>query len=145
MSSISLSLFRMFMRFINDGPSVPDWHGYLIGLAMALFTALGFLLNFQSSDLIWQLRVKIESCLNAAIYRKILRLKKSAWKGFTVGEILNLMSIHASIFGRVTFFMGPCWTVPVRLTLSTILLHWTVGDAAFVGLGSWFIVLLDKF
>ncbi|XP_021347162.1 canalicular multispecific organic anion transporter 2-like isoform X2 [Mizuhopecten yessoensis] len=71
----------------------PAWIGYVLAVLIALIGEVGTFAYSTSLHLSLTLGIRIKSALVGAIYQKSLRMNNSVKKDFTVGEIVNLMSV----------------------------------------------------
>ncbi|KAF9109012.1 hypothetical protein BGX27_008133, partial [Mortierella sp. AM989] len=79
--------------------------------------------------------MKIRVALITAIYQKSLRLSNTARQEFTVGEIVNHMSVDTQRIENVVNYLHGLWSSVFQITVTLYLLYATLGWAVFVGLG----------
>ncbi|XP_021347157.1 multidrug resistance-associated protein 1-like [Mizuhopecten yessoensis] len=71
----------------------PIWVGYGLSLLFALVGEVETLVYNASLHVNMAIGIRVKSALIGAIYQKSLRMSNSVKKDFTVGEIVNLMSV----------------------------------------------------
>ncbi|XP_033725081.1 multidrug resistance-associated protein 1-like [Pecten maximus] len=71
----------------------PEWVGYALAVLFAVTGEVESLAYNTSLHLNMALGIRVKSGLIGAIYQKSLRMSNSVKKDFTVGEIVNLMSV----------------------------------------------------
>ncbi|XP_008214772.2 multidrug resistance-associated protein 4 [Nasonia vitripennis] len=81
------------------------------------------------------LGMKARLACTSLIYKKIMRLSCHSTMGKTSGNIMNLMSNDVSKFEYWTFFIPFLVIVPLEVLVTTYILWWFIGYAAFVGVG----------
>ena len=64
-----------------------------------------------------------------------MRLSNSARNRYSVGQIVNLMSVDAQRVADVTFFIHDLWSAPVNISIAVALLYQYLGPASLAGLG----------
>lgn len=101
----------VFMSFVN----VMFGHSYMLGLQH-----LG-------------MRMRVACC--SLIYRKSLRLSKSALAETTVGQMVNLLSNDVNRFDFAVIHLHNLWVAPLETILVLYFLYTTVGPSAISGIG----------
>ena len=110
-----------------ENPNNPAWHGYFYGILMFLVTtgqivALNYYFNRMQ---IFGMRVRTQ--LTAAVYRKSLKLSNSSRERYTVGEIVNLMSVDANRSIELSSFINLIWSAPLQIVIALIFLWIELG------------------
>ncbi|KAJ8918453.1 hypothetical protein NQ315_008150 [Exocentrus adspersus] len=105
-----------------------------------VYSALVLLANFSSVLCIhsYQLRVmhlgmKIRVAACSLIYRKALKLSKSALAETTIGQMVNLLSNDVGRFDFAMQHFHNLWIAPIETLVVMCLLYWYVGPTAMVG------------
>nr|XP_046230865.1 ATP-binding cassette sub-family C member 10 [Scatophagus argus]XP_046230873.1 ATP-binding cassette sub-family C member 10 [Scatophagus argus] len=112
-------------------------------VSTGVWCALGlFITTFLTSVLrnifvfeVSKVALSARTALVSAIYGKALRVSSSNLAGFTLGEVVNLMSTDTD---RVVNFFNSfheLWSLPFRLAITLYLLYLQVGVAFLGGLG----------
>ncbi|OXU18992.1 hypothetical protein TSAR_009975, partial [Trichomalopsis sarcophagae] len=81
------------------------------------------------------LGMKARLACTSLMYKKIMRLSCHSTIGNTSGNIMNLMSNDVSKFEYWSFFIPFLVIVPLEVLVTTYILWWFIGYAAFVGVG----------
>ncbi|XP_066143763.1 probable multidrug resistance-associated protein lethal(2)03659 isoform X2 [Euwallacea fornicatus] len=77
------------------------------------------------------MKMRIACC--SLIYRKSLRLSKTALAQTTVGQVVNLLSNDVNRFDVAMIFAHHLWLGPVQTALCTYLMYLQVGISAVIG------------
>ncbi|PNF15053.1 Multidrug resistance-associated protein 9 [Cryptotermes secundus] len=77
------------------------------------------------------MRIRIACC--SVIYRKILRLSKSAQGKTAAGQIVNLLSNDVNRFDSVTMWLHFVWIMPIQTVVVTYFIWEAVGWSALIG------------
>lgn len=77
------------------------------------------------------MKVRVAVC--SLIYRKALKLSKSALGETTVGQLVNLLSNDVNRFDYVSIFVHHIWVAPLQTCIACYLMYQRVGVAAVVG------------
>lgn len=111
-------------------------------VATGVYCALGLFLTTLLSSFfrniflfeVSKVALKARAALVSAVYGKALRVRGSSLAGFTMGEVVNLMSTDAD---RVVGFFAcfhDLWSMPFRFGVTLFLLYLQVGVAFLGGL-----------
>ncbi|PAV82064.1 hypothetical protein WR25_11104 [Diploscapter pachys] len=84
--------------------------------------------------IMFEMGVKIQTALTAAVYKKTLHLSNSARREKTVGEIVNLMAIDIERFQLITSEIQQFWSCPYQIIFSLVYLFITLGYSAIPGI-----------
>ncbi|XP_076445889.1 multidrug resistance-associated protein 1-like [Babylonia areolata] len=125
-------LLGQLIRLCDD-VTVPEWRGYVIGLALCASLFLQALLFHLTFHLSMTLGLRVKAALTAAIFRKMLTMGSRGRRESPAGEIINLVSVdtqHVTVF---LSFLPYAWSGPVQVALCVFCLHGIVGNAAFAG------------
>ncbi|XP_021935708.1 multidrug resistance-associated protein 4-like isoform X2 [Zootermopsis nevadensis] len=89
---------------------------------------------------VFHVGMKIRIGLCSLIYRKALKLSKTALGETTVGQAVNLLSNDASRFDAMFLFVAYVWIGPIQMVIIMYLVWQQIGIAMFSGVAS--VVLL---
>ncbi|KAG0313169.1 hypothetical protein BGZ99_009032 [Dissophora globulifera] len=120
------------MSFRTDNPQ-PLYRGYTIACLMFACSLSQTTVLHQYFHLCFRTGMHIRSGLVTAIYQKSLRLSNSARQTFTVGEIVNHMSIDAQRLQDLVTYLHVVWSGLFQITIAMYLLFETMGWAIFAG------------
>lgn len=111
----------------------PAWKGYYYATLLLLISVTQNLLTAQFNNGFALVGIRIQTALTAAIYKKSLQMSQSSRKDFTVGEIVNLMSVDAQRFTDL-ININSAWLAPIQIFISLYFLWDILGVATLAGL-----------
>ncbi|KAF9586638.1 hypothetical protein BGW38_000371 [Lunasporangiospora selenospora] len=141
-------LFSYLLRFFSDyaeaqkkGKTPPPMaQGLLLAVGIFLSTAAQGLLLSMSSNELSNICIGARAALISMIYRKSMRLSPSARQKSTLGEITNHMAVDAESWMAAQNMLPLVLTIPLELTLCSILLYRLLGWSLFAGVAVFFII-----
>lgn len=119
----------------------PMWRGYVYAAVLFLLSVIQTILSTQHLQRIFLVGMKVKTSLIATIYKKSLRLSCAARKKYTVGEIVNLMSVDADRFVD-KLVVNTIWSGPIQISLAIYFLWQILGVATLAGVITMIIFLL---
>ncbi|KAF8928276.1 hypothetical protein BGZ58_009765 [Dissophora ornata] len=120
------------MSFKTDNPQ-PLYRGYTIACLMFVCSVSQTTVLHQYFHLCFRTGMHIRAGLVTAIYQKSLRLSNSARQTFTVGEVVNHMSIDAQRVQDLVTYLHVVWSGLFQIGIALYLLYDTMGWAIFAG------------
>ncbi|KAL7050851.1 hypothetical protein ACKWTF_004247 [Chironomus riparius] len=105
---------------------------YAGGLILCSFLNVISAHSLMLSQLNLGLKIRIAAC--SLIYRKSLRLSKSALINTTSGQVVNLLSNDVGRFELITMFCHYLWVGPVETLVIGILMYNEIGISAIAGI-----------
>ncbi|KAF9285512.1 hypothetical protein BGZ68_003791 [Mortierella alpina] len=137
-------LLRQMLLFVmsykTDDPQ-PLYRGYTIALSMFVCSLSQTTVVHQYFHLCFRTGMHARAGLVTAIYQKSLRLSNSARQDFTVGEIVNHMSIDAQRIQDLLNYLHVLWSGVFQITVTLYLLYSTMGWSIFAGLAVMFLMI----
>ncbi|KAK3825331.1 MAG: ATP-binding cassette transporter 1 [Benniella sp.] len=124
----------LFLMSYNTSEPQPLHYGYLLAALMFISGLVQTASTHQYFHLCFRTGMNVRAALVTAIYRKALRLSNTARQQFTVGEIVNHMSMDTQRIQDVTTYLHVIWSAAFQVILILYLLYRTLGWATFVGL-----------
>ncbi|KAI5713480.1 hypothetical protein M8J76_000230 [Diaphorina citri] len=125
-------LGRLISYFKADSPmSLEDGLyacSHLIGVQVV---SLVFYHTNQFNIFHWGMRVRVACC--TIIYRKALRLSKTALGDTTVGQVVNLLSNDVNRFDTACIFLHHLWVGPLLTVIVTYFLYDLIGLSSLIG------------
>ncbi|KAK9764159.1 hypothetical protein K7432_008560, partial [Basidiobolus ranarum] len=118
----------------SDNPE-PSYRGFLIAGAMFLTAIAQTIFLHQYFQRTTVTGMKLRCALVTAIYRKALVLSNSARQKYTVGEIVNHMTVDAQRVQDLCLYANIAWSGPFQIGLSLYFLYQTLGPSIFAGVG----------
>ncbi|EDW77876.2 uncharacterized protein Dwil_GK24718 [Drosophila willistoni] len=111
------------------------------GLAAQLY-AIGLILTTSSSVILMHpymmgmthLAMKMRVAVSGAIYRKALRLSRTALGDTTTGQVVNLISNDLGRFDRALVHFHFLWLGPLELLLASFFIYQQIGWSSFYGI-----------
>ncbi|KAF9327392.1 hypothetical protein BG006_009279 [Podila minutissima] len=129
-------LLRAMLKFLisykTDNPQ-PLYRGYTIAILMFICSVSQTTVLHQYFHLCFRTGMHIRAGLVTAIYQKSLRLSNSARQEFTVGEIVNHMSIDANRIQDLVTYLHVVWSGLFQIGIALYLLYDTMSWAIFAG------------
>lgn len=125
-------MLRFVMSYKTDEPQ-PLYRGYTIAVLMLICSLSQTTVLHQYFHLCFRTGMHIRAGLVTAIYQKSLRLSNSARQEFTVGEIVNHMSIDAQRVQDLVSYLHIVWSGLFQIVLALYLLFDTMSWAIFAG------------
>lgn len=139
LSFIGPVLLNLLVTFMENS-SEPAWHGYAYAGLLLACTFLGSLSSTHFSYRINVVGLKIRAALITTIYRKTLAVSSVALSEFSLGEVVNFMSVDTDRMVDFCPSFHQLWSLPVQVGVALYLLYNQVGMAFLAGLA--FAVLL---
>ncbi|RKP10579.1 multi drug resistance-associated protein MRP [Thamnocephalis sphaerospora] len=129
-------LLRHLLDFVSSyETNTPDpaYRGFLISglMFVSAVTQTAFLQQYFQQMAVVGMNVR--TAVSTAIYRKALCLSNTSRQRYTVGEIVNIMSVDSQRFMDVCTFMHLLWSSPLQITLALYNLYYTLGWSVFAG------------
>ncbi|XP_040892605.1 ATP-binding cassette sub-family C member 10 isoform X2 [Toxotes jaculatrix] len=127
-------LLNILVNFMEE-EGAPVSRGAWCTLGLFATTFLSSVLQNIFLFEVSKVALSARTALVSAIYGKALRLSGSSLAGFTLGEVVNLMSTDTD---RVVNFFSSfheLWSLPFRFSITLYLLYLQVGVAFLGGLG----------
>uniref|UniRef100_A0A1A9X4D6 Multidrug resistance-associated protein lethal(2)03659 n=1 Tax=Glossina brevipalpis TaxID=37001 RepID=A0A1A9X4D6_9MUSC len=106
---------------------------YLYALGVILTNAFNVFIVHPNMMGLMHLGMKIRIALCSLIYRKALRLSKTALGHTTTGQILNLMSNDVGRFDTSIFHLHYLWIGPLQVIIVTYLVYREIGISSIFG------------
>ncbi|CAG9863720.1 unnamed protein product [Phyllotreta striolata] len=106
---------------------------YMFSLALIAVTFLQVMFIHHNMLLVLTVGMKIRIATCALVYRKALRLSKSAIASTTIGQLVNLISNDVARFDVCCQFIHLLWLAPCEIVIVMVLLNWYVGWMGLVG------------
>ncbi|XP_023034344.1 probable multidrug resistance-associated protein lethal(2)03659 isoform X1 [Drosophila willistoni] len=126
-----ICLFGIMSYFAGTDPDITKAQLYAAGLiAGSVFTVVfghPYMLGLL------HLGMKMRIALSSLIYRKALRLNRSALGETTVGQVVNLLSNDVGRFDTVLINIHYLWLAPLELVLVTYLMYIEIGVSSLFG------------
>ncbi|XP_023170245.2 probable multidrug resistance-associated protein lethal(2)03659 isoform X2 [Drosophila hydei] len=131
--TIPLLLAGLIHEFTLHGNG-SSLNAQLYGVGLVACTVLSVLLIHPFMMHMMHLAMKMRVAVSSAIYRKGLRLSRTALGGTTTGQVVNLVSNDLGRFDRALIHMHFLWLGPLELLFASYFLYQQIGVASFYGI-----------
>ncbi|XP_063913156.1 probable multidrug resistance-associated protein lethal(2)03659 isoform X2 [Zophobas morio] len=108
---------------------------YMYAAGIILFSFLNVMIVHGSYFGLEHLSIKMQIACRSLIYRKALKLSKTAMMESTVGQMVNLISTDVSRFHYICLHLYQIFVTPIQTMIALYLLFATVDATAMVGVG----------
>ncbi|XP_060665712.1 probable multidrug resistance-associated protein lethal(2)03659 [Drosophila nasuta] len=115
----------------GNGKSV---NAQIYGALLVACTVLGVLLIHPYMMHMTHLAMKMRVAVSCAIYRKALRLSRTALGGTTTGQVVNLVSNDLGRFDRALIHLHYLWLGPLELLIASYFMYQQIGVASLYGI-----------
>lgn len=78
------------------------------------------------------MRIRVAVC--SLIYRKALRLSRTALGQTAPGKVVNLLSNDVSRFDLVSIFVNAMWSAPLLTIIIAVMLYLEIGYSGLIGM-----------
>jgi len=135
MAFIQPQLLRRLMQFISSYQTneTDISEGLSIAISMLLTAMVQSLCLHQYFQRTIVSGMRLRSSLITAIYEKSLRLSSTTRQQYTVGEIVNHMSVDAQRFNDICSYLHIVWSGPFQIFMALYFLYLTLGPSTFAG------------
>lgn len=134
---VALGQLVLYYSAPSDGES--RTYIYIYSSIIVLSSVLSTLIYYPTLMATFHKSLKLKVACASLIYRKSLRLSKSAMKTVTAGHIVNLLSGDLNTIDLICFFCHNLWIGPLVTIIATIIMYYEIGACSLLGV---FIILL---
>ncbi|XP_046392416.1 ATP-binding cassette sub-family C member 4-like [Ischnura elegans] len=124
------------ISYFNPGSEISKesayWHagGVVLCSGIAIYVSHPYMISAMHIGM----KVRVACC--SLIYRKALRLSKTALGQTTAGQVVNLLSNDVNRFDIVFMFLHYLWIGPIETAIITYLLYTEIGISAILGIAA---------
>ncbi|XP_043286728.1 probable multidrug resistance-associated protein lethal(2)03659 [Venturia canescens] len=129
-----LFLGRLLQYYSGENPSSLD--AYLFAGGVVLCSAVNIFVMHPYMMAILHMGMKMRVACCSLIYRKALKLSKTALGETTIGQAVNLLSNDVNRFDVSLIFFHYLWIGPLETIVLTYFMYQEVGLAAVIGVAS---------
>ncbi|KAH8382740.1 hypothetical protein KR009_005071, partial [Drosophila setifemur] len=126
-----ICLFGLMAYFAGKDPDLTKAQLYAAGLIAGSVFSVLFGHPYMLGLL--HLGMKMRVALSSLIYRKALRLSRTALGDTTVGQVVNLLSNDVGRFDMVLINVHYLWIAPLELIVVTYLMYLEIGVSSLFG------------
>ncbi|XP_063890892.1 ATP-binding cassette sub-family C member 4 [Helicoverpa armigera] len=123
------------VEFYSAGHTMQREEAYMYAGAVVLCSALNVFVVHPYMMAILHMGMKFRVACCSLIYRKSLRLSKTALGETTVGQVVNLLSNDVNRFDVAIIFLHYLWIGPLATVIITYFMWVEISWAAVVGVG----------
>ncbi|CAD6222001.1 GSCOCT00005267001.2-RA-CDS [Cotesia congregata] len=126
------------ISFFDSGDKNSTTRNETLGYATALIaTTLGvtFIMHHTNVDS-QQIGMRIRIACSSLIYRKSLRLSKTALDTTAGGQIINLLSNDVNRFDLLPMYFNYLWIMPIQIIVVGYIMWQSIGIYTLIGFGS---------
>ncbi|CAF0839220.1 unnamed protein product [Brachionus calyciflorus] len=114
--------------------------GIMYSIALFFSTLIGSLISIHFTNLLNKFCLRVRMALISLIYRKAVVAKLNEINKFSVGQIVNYMSIDSDSIVNAFPSFHSCWSLPFQLVITLYLLYSQIGLSFLVGV--FFVIVL---
>ncbi|KAI2473984.1 ATP binding cassette (ABC) transporter subfamily C member [Diabrotica virgifera virgifera] len=128
-----LLLKRLLTYYSPQGEPVSIEEAYYYATGIVLCSLLSVLLVHPYMLGVIHIGMKMRIACCSLIYRKALRLSKTALGETTAGQIVNLLSNDVNRFDLAVIFAHQLWLAPLETVICTYFMYLEIGVSAIIG------------
>lgn len=128
---------RQLLRYYNTW-EVNEFEAYMYALGIILCSAINVFVIHPYMMAILHMGMKIRVACCSLIYRKALRLTRTALGETTIGQAVNLLSNDVNRFDISIIFLHYLWIGPLETIIITFFMYYVfdIGLSAIIGVAS---------
>eukprot|EP00005_Dracoamoeba_jomungandri_P014183 CAMPEP_0174262580 /NCGR_PEP_ID=MMETSP0439-20130205/13739_1 /TAXON_ID=0 /ORGANISM="Stereomyxa ramosa, Strain Chinc5" /LENGTH=1412 /DNA_ID=CAMNT_0015347351 /DNA_START=291 /DNA_END=4529 /DNA_ORIENTATION=- len=127
-------ILGQIVTFIEEGDR-PFWEGLLLVFALCGTAVLGTLAAHQYYYIGFRVGMHVRASIVMQVYRKSFDMNNAARQNYTIGEIVNHMSLDGQRLMDLVPFLHMVWSSFVQLAIALGLLWQELGIATLGGVG----------
>lgn len=124
------------IEFFSDGSKVSTEDAYLFAAGVVVCSGITVFVIHPYMMAILHIGMKIRVACCSLIYRKALRLSKTALGQTTVGQVVNLLSNDVNRFDICVIFLHYLWIGPLQTIVVTYFLWTWIGVSSVLGVAA---------
>ncbi|KAF7279494.1 hypothetical protein GWI33_007172 [Rhynchophorus ferrugineus] len=121
------------LRYYQPNSGMEKKEAYYYAGCIGIFAIVAAVCQHSYMLRLFHLGAKIRVATSTLVYRKSLKLSKSALADTTVGQMVNLISNDVGRFETVTAQFHNLWLAPIETIVVLILLYYNVGLTGVIG------------
>ncbi|XP_069668827.1 probable multidrug resistance-associated protein lethal(2)03659 isoform X2 [Periplaneta americana] len=129
------------IRYFTPNSNITYETAFLYAGCIIVTTALNAFISHGAAMAVYHVGMKIRVGLCSMIYRKALKLSKSALGETTVGHAVNLMSNDVSRFDVMLLFLAYIWIGPLETLIVGYLVWQQIGVSAIIGIAAVLVII----
>lgn len=134
-------LLGMLLEYFKPGSTTEKEDAYLYAGGIVLLTMFSMLMFNHFTVGAFHVGMRVRAACCSLIYRKSLRLSRTALGETAAGKVVNLLSNDVSRFDMVSIFLHAMWTAPLSAIVITYILYTDAGYSGLIGIGIVFLIV----
>lgn len=134
-------LLGWLLGYFKPGSTTTKEDAYLFAGGLFLLTMLSMLMFNHFTVGAFHIGMRVRAACCSLVYRKSLRLSRTALGETAAGKVVNLLSNDVSRFDMVSIFLHSMWTAPLSAIIITYFLFVSAGYAGLIGIGIVFLIV----
>ncbi|RZC36351.1 multidrug resistance-associated protein, partial [Asbolus verrucosus] len=130
-----LFIGKLMEYYTPNQTAISKKTAYIYASSIVLMSFINVMFGHSYMMGLQHLGMKIRVACCSLIYRKSLRLSKSALVETTVGQMVNLLSNDVNRFDFAVIHLHNLWVAPIETVIVMYLLYTTLGPASITGIG----------
>ncbi|KAK3775938.1 hypothetical protein RRG08_000349 [Elysia crispata] len=127
-------LLGRLISYIDKKDEVPRWQGYAIAVSLFAVSLVAGILETFCFYCCNNTSTRIKTVLAAAVYKKTLTMNAAARRKFSVGTIVNLVSVDCQQICDLSTRLYLLIMWPFEILITFFMLYYVLGVAAIVGI-----------
>ncbi|XP_068140732.1 probable multidrug resistance-associated protein lethal(2)03659 [Drosophila tropicalis] len=132
-ATIPLLLAGLISEFTKNGSGI-SWESQFYAISLIVCSLASVLLTHPYMMGMMHLAMKMRVAVSCTIYRKAIRLSRTALGDTTIGQVVNLVSNDLGRFDRAMIHFHFLWLGPLELLIAAYFLYQQIGPASFYGI-----------
>ncbi|XP_074657505.1 multidrug resistance-associated protein 1-like isoform X2 [Tubulanus polymorphus] len=128
MTFINPIILSLLIDFIDD-KSRPNWFGFIYGGLMFVTSQFMSFLREQHEQRCLVTGMRVQAALIAAVYEKAFKLSNKARRRYSIGKIVNLVSVDAQKFIKLLNELNMLWSGPLQIAIAMYFLWKLLGPS----------------
>lgn len=134
-----IALGHLVLYYSTNTQNESQFYAIIYSLIIIGCSVLSSLIYYPTLLATFQKSLKLKVACASLIYRKALRLKKTAIQQVTAGHVINLLSADLNTLDLVCFFCHNLWIGPLVTVIATTIMYKEIGPYSLLGV---FIILM---
>lgn len=128
-----MALGRLILYYTPNQAEISERDAYIYAAGVVICSLLNVFLIHPYMMGVLHMGMKLRVACCSLIYRKSLKLSKTALRETTVGQVVNLLSNDVNRFDVAVIFAHFLWVGPLETILVTYFMYQQVGVSAVIG------------
>ncbi|XP_012058533.1 PREDICTED: probable multidrug resistance-associated protein lethal(2)03659 [Atta cephalotes] len=129
------------LRYFRKDSIEPYENALWFGAGICIATGMNVISGNQTVYRAFHVGTKVRVAICSMVYRKALRLNKTALGETAPGKVVNLVANDVSRFDFVSFLIHFMWSAPLSALIVAYILYQQVGYAGLIGIAAVFVVV----